>query len=68
VGVRVSEWLYIHCNRVLRTSNGCTTRVAATPAVNPAVVSIMEGESSVEVVRPSMGGTTRGMVLLQIGC
>jgi hypothetical protein len=57
---------FIRCSLVFKTSNGWTTNVAATPAVNPAAVSTREGES-VEVPVPSIGGTTRGMAVM-VGC
>jgi hypothetical protein len=53
-----------HCNRVFKTSKGCTAKVATTPAVKPAVDSTSEGERVLEVASlPSTGGKVRGMMI-----
>ncbi len=52
----------IPCKRVLTISKGCTTKVATTPALNPAVVSTTDGEIASAELRPSIAGKTLGIV------
>lgn len=52
-----------HCRRVLRISNGWTTKVATVPAVNPAVDSMSEDDRLLALPSIGIGGTTLGMLI-----